>query len=482
MHQQGSAFLDDKLSIVDEANQIMRVLLDARMNEKGYIISNGDPQWMERVKERTESILSLSADIKDRFQDPWNREQIDHVRTVVDAYGKAFERFGMMTETRKQAEQAMITAANVTRETGRAIRSEQRRKMELGLKWSRISIGISAGACVLLGIFLSWYFSGMISKPMNRVIRNLGAVADQVASTAHQVSASSQSLSETITEQAASVEETSAVLDEMNARSRETAELTHGVEVLMNENIEKSASSLKSMVALTKKMNRVESDSSDMGQIIASINDIAFQTKLLGLNAAIEAAQAGEAGSGFDVVASEVRNLATKATTASEHTRDLLETNIRRFSDVTMNIKNVNIDFETIIESATVIGEKSASITRTCKSLSGGIDQVSESTRLLDQNTQQLAAGSEESAAASQSLAAHAVHIQSIIGELISLVRGVNQSRTTRPGNKSWKSGKPHKIFSGNDSLRMLKVRETKAGREVGPSDPIPLDDSDLDF
>ena len=113
-----------------------------------------------------------------------------------------------------------------------------------------------------------------------------------------------------------------------------------------------------SLLLLTGKMSQIEQDSDQIRQIIKTIDEIAFQTNLLALNAAVEAARAGEVGAGFAVVADEVRSLAIRATEAAQNTQDLLNFTIKRVGESAMAIKEVNMDFEGVIESATIMGEK----------------------------------------------------------------------------------------------------------------------------
>lgn len=268
------------------------------------------------------------------------------------------------------------------------------------------------------------FFTRSITLPITRVIYGLSQGAEQVTSAAGQVAASSQSLAENASEQAARVEETSSVLEEISSQSRGTAELTYGAEQLMNENIEKSGQSLKALVEVTRKMSHIEADSDQIGQIIKTIDQIAFQTNLLALNAAVEAARAGEAGSGFAVVAEEVRNLAMRSTEAAKNTQELLNATIRRITEASNSIKDVNDHFENIIESATVMGEKTAAITKASQEQAEGINQISNATHDIDGVTQQMASNAEESAAASEELSAQAEEMKSFVLSLTEIVNG----------------------------------------------------------
>ncbi len=439
-HQRGTRFLNEKITMANEAEAVIRKFLEVRGDEKAFILADGDPEAAETVREGVAAILSLANGLKDRFEPGRNRDVVAEMIEAVTAYGGAFDRFAEMMASQAEAEATMTAAARTADDLGREVRETQRLKMSDAATGAGRLLWIGTGACLLAGLLLSALIARRITRPLNRVIEGLGRVADGVAGGAGEVSAASQSLSEVAAQEAEDVESAFSALDRMKAKSADTSALTRGVEQLMNENIEKSAASLRAMVDLTRQMDRIESDSGDMGRIIESIRDVAFQTQLLGLNAAIEAARAGEAGTGFAVVAQEVQNLAASAEAASERTQALLETNIGRFSDASAAIKEVNADFETIIESATLIGEKSAAITEASKTLSDGIAQVTDLAHGIDQRTQTLASTAEESAAAAEDLASQAGRIQEMVRELMALVSGTAGTSSARRGEAGWRA------------------------------------------
>ncbi|HET98374.1 MAG TPA: chemotaxis protein [Desulfurivibrio alkaliphilus] len=274
------------------------------------------------------------------------------------------------------------------------------------------------------GIGVTWPLTIRLSRILERAARDVDSSSTQVAAAANEISASSQSLSDTASEQASGVEETSAALEEIAGQSAQTVELTKGSEVLMRENIRKSGQSLKALAELTENMTQIEKDSGQIRLIISTIDSIAFQTNLLALNAAVEAARAGEAGAGFAVVADEVKNLAMKTAQEANQIQQLLDTTVARITSCAGSLKRVNSDFDDIVETATIIGDKNSAITEATDQQAKGVQQITEATNENADATQRVAAAAEEAAAAAEELSAQSDELKRVVVELGKLVFG----------------------------------------------------------
>lgn len=272
-------------------------------------------------------------------------------------------------------------------------------------------------------VYLAFVITRSVASPIQRTVTGLKRSAEQLSMAADQIADTSYTLSQSAAQQAVSVEETSASLEEMKGSSRETSELTDGARELMEENIMKSGQSLKTLVQLTREMTKIESDSELIIKVIKSIDEIAFQTNLLALNASVEAVKAGEAGSGFAVVADEVRSLAMRSTESAQNSQNLLNTTVLSINNSAHAIKKINKDFEGIIESATIMGDKTAEVTRASRDLAKGIEQISVAANEMDKVAQHVASASEESAAAAEQMYAESANLKDLVGELTTLVK-----------------------------------------------------------
>jgi methyl-accepting chemotaxis protein len=158
-------------------------------------------------------------------------------------------------------------------------------------------------------------------------------------------------------------------------------------------------------------MGEIHNSSKRLGDIIGTIDGIAFQTNILALNAAVEAARAGEQGRGFAVVAGEVRLLAQRSAEAAREIKTLISASVERVDAGTRLVNDAGRTMQEVVSSVQRVTDIMGEIASAAREQSGGIELVNRSISELDQMTQQNAALVEESAAAAESLSDQAQRV-----------------------------------------------------------------------
>lgn len=184
---------------------------------------------------------------------------------------------------------------------------------------------------------------------MSNTLSEINHAAGEVDSGGQQVSNSAQALAQGTTEQASSVEELAASFNEISnqvANTAEHAKIAKQENQYTHDQIEVCSSYMNHMLDA---MRAIEEKSHEIHKVIKAIEDIAFQTNILALNASVEAARAGNAGSGFAVVANEVQDLAVKSAEAAqsatemiENTRNIIRTGVDLNADTASSLKAIS--------------------------------------------------------------------------------------------------------------------------------------------
>ena len=254
-----------------------------------------------------------------------------------------------------------------------------------------------------------------INHRLNDTLKQISTAAEQVAMGADQVANGSQTLAQGATEQASSVEELSASITDIsnqvssNARNAQEA---HRTASQVGEGMEVSNQKMQDMISA---MAEISDSSSEIGKIIKTIEDIAFQTNILALNAAVEAARAGAAGKGFAVVADEVRNLASKSAEASKNTAALIERSVQAVENGTHIADATAQSLLQAVEGAKAVQTIISEISQASELQADAIAQITVGIDQISSVVQSNSATSEESAAASQELSSQSQVMRSLV-------------------------------------------------------------------
>lgn len=287
------------------------------------------------------------------------------------------------------------------------------------------------GANAIIAAIVAFSLTLSISRRLTRTVSQLEQSAEETSNVSLQLSRSSQSLAEGASSQAASLEETSASLEEMASMTQRNAENARQVKELGSQANAAGDTAVNDMQAMQNAMQAIQTSSGDIAKIIQTIDEIAFQTNLLPLNAAVEA------GAGFAVVADEVRNLAQRCAQAARETTSQIQTAIektRQGADISSNVAQ---GLNAIVEKVRHVDQLAAEVATASLEQSQGIQQVNTAVTQMDQVTQANAAASEQSASVAEELKSQAQSLKTTLADLATLVHGSHQSPKPQATHKT---------------------------------------------
>ena len=256
-----------------------------------------------------------------------------------------------------------------------------------------------------------------ITSLLNRAIMQIACTADQVAGGSEQVAGGAQVLSQGATEQAGSMEELAANINEISDSVKSNANDSVMTSKKVDEVSGLVTRSSDEMKAMVHAILEIRENSSAIGSIVKEIEDIAFQTNILALNASVEAARAGEAGRGFSVVASEVRHLAAKTREASGMMARLAAQTTEKVDGGTSAADKTARALDKVVKGTEEIGAMVDRISRSSVRQAESIIQIRQSMEMVYEIVQGNSATAEESAASSEELSAQAQVLKKLVEE-----------------------------------------------------------------
>jgi methyl-accepting chemotaxis protein len=253
-----------------------------------------------------------------------------------------------------------------------------------------------------VGEIASWF--NKFVEHIEEVIRKVKNTAMHVDISTQEVAAGAQGLSQATQQQASAIEEVAATIEEMTSSIKHNAENASDGRQKANEMVRMANSSGESAQDLVRAMGEISEASKKIGDIITTVNEVAFQTNLLALNAAVEAARAGEHGKGFAVVAEEVRALAQRSADASKQIKTLIEDTVNKIGAGDIMVKKSGESLEQIIKHIQELSQVMEEIAAASGEQASGVDELNRAVTQIDSTTQQNASTVEELASTSDSL------------------------------------------------------------------------------
>ena len=256
-----------------------------------------------------------------------------------------------------------------------------------------------------------------ISRAFNETMGQINTAASQVAEGAGYVSEGAQTLSIGSAQQSEAVENLATHISEVYDGIQKTAQGAKKASEISQKVGSNILDSNEKMQHMNTAIQKISAKSTEIHNIIKTIEDIAFQTNILALNAAVEAARAGEAGKGFAVVADEVRNLASKSSEAAKDTTALIDQTVEAVEEGSGLAKETADSMMAVVENTDEVNKLIEGIAQYSAKQAAATEEVIRGINQISDVVQSNMSTAEKSAAASEELSGQANMLRELVSK-----------------------------------------------------------------
>ena len=239
---------------------------------------------------------------------------------------------------------------------------------------------------------------------LRQSLQQVRGVVDGISTASTQIATGNLDLSQRTEQTASNLQQAASSMEQLTVTVRQTADSARTANQLAASATGVAERGGQVVANVVTTMERINTSSRKISDIIGTIDGIAFQTNILALNAAVEAARAGEQGRGFAVVASEVRSLAQRSAQAAKEIKGLISASVENVETGAKLVQEAGSTMTEIVSSVQRVTDIIGEISAAAHEQSQGLGQVNGAVNELDQMTQQNAALVEESSSAAESL------------------------------------------------------------------------------
>ena len=471
------------ISQYQHAVEVSALLQQARFQVRGYTYSgNADYQQtaLKAIDQALAELRALPAKVPAE-----HAASLDDATTALAGYRDAVTQFGNAQVASEHALQSMVEHGSVLLQTSQAMTTSQTAVRDAGAAQAKTVLAVATVLALTLGLLAAWAITRQIIVPLRQtlhaaervasgdltlnlqaqrrdelgqlqasmhrmtqglreLISGIGDGVTQIASAAEELSAVTEQTSAGVNNQKVETDQVATAMNQMTATVHEVARNAEQAseaalmadqqaregDRVVGEAVAQIERLAGEVVNSSEAMNQLKVESDKIGSVLDVIKSVAQQTNLLALNAAIEAARAGEAGRGFAVVADEVRSLAQRTQQSTEEIEELIAglqsgtqrvasvmDSSRQLTDSSVELtRRAGSSLETITRTVSSIQAMNQQIATAAEEQTAVAEEINRSVMNVRDISDQTSAASEETASSSVELARLGTHLQGLVG------------------------------------------------------------------